>query len=102
MNTSGAKVLCAQTAFKIQGIDFDMSCSATSAFDNIRMITAITAAENMIIYGFDVPNTFQTNIEEKPYERVYISIPPFYLEYFLASGPTILCLEHLLMSYASK
>eukprot|EP00957_Ditylum_brightwellii_P021648 1632567-Ditylum_brightwellii.AAC.1 len=46
------------------------------------MIIAIAAAENMIIYGLDVSNTFQTNIEEKTYERVYISIPLFYLEYF--------------------
>eukprot|EP00957_Ditylum_brightwellii_P192449 14651818-Ditylum_brightwellii.AAC.1 len=98
----GAKVLCAQPAFKIQDIDFDVSYSPTSAFDNIRMIIAIAAAESMIIYGLDMSNAFQTNIEEKPYERVYDSIPLFYLEYLLESGPIILCSEHLLMSYASK
>eukprot|EP00957_Ditylum_brightwellii_P056377 4273620-Ditylum_brightwellii.AAC.1 len=33
------------------------------------MIIATAAAESMIIYGLDVPNAFQTNVEEKPYER---------------------------------
>eukprot|EP00957_Ditylum_brightwellii_P205449 15343941-Ditylum_brightwellii.AAC.1 len=51
------------------------------------MIIAIAAAENMIIYGLDVSNAFQTNIEEKPYERVYISIPPLYLEYVFGKWP---------------
>eukprot|EP00957_Ditylum_brightwellii_P010900 826083-Ditylum_brightwellii.AAC.2 len=110
MNTSGAKVLRVQPAFKvklqntpnyyklytctvangssqIQGIDFDVSYSPTSAFDNIRMVIAIAAAENMIIYSLDVSNAFQTNIKEKPYERVYISILPFYLEYFFGKWP---------------
>eukprot|EP00957_Ditylum_brightwellii_P178210 13573914-Ditylum_brightwellii.AAC.1 len=76
MNTSGAKILHTQPVFKvklqnipncyelytgtvanglsqIQGIDFNVSYSPTSAFDNIRMIVAIAAAENMIIYGLD-------------------------------------------------
>eukprot|EP00957_Ditylum_brightwellii_P126181 9620302-Ditylum_brightwellii.AAC.1 len=45
------------------------------------MIIAIAAAENIIIYGIDVSSTFQTYIEEKLYERVYISTPLFYLKY---------------------
>eukprot|EP00957_Ditylum_brightwellii_P091340 6954428-Ditylum_brightwellii.AAC.1 len=72
---------------QIQGIDFDMSYSPTNAFDNIRMIIAIAAAENMIIYSLGVSNTFQTNIEEKLYERVCISIPLFYLDYFFGKWP---------------
>eukprot|EP00957_Ditylum_brightwellii_P172179 13107400-Ditylum_brightwellii.AAC.1 len=89
---SGAKVLRAQLAFKvtlqnapnyyelytrmvvngssqIKGIDFDVPFSPTSAFDNIKMIIAIAAAENIIIYSLDMLNIFQTNIKEKPYER---------------------------------
>eukprot|EP00957_Ditylum_brightwellii_P011877 894911-Ditylum_brightwellii.AAC.1 len=89
---SGAKVLYTQPVFKvklqnipnyykfytcmvaislaqIQGIDFDMYYLSTSAFDNFRMIIVIAATKNMIIYGLDVSNVFQTNIEEKPYDR---------------------------------
>eukprot|EP00957_Ditylum_brightwellii_P140583 10710319-Ditylum_brightwellii.AAC.1 len=36
------------------------------------MIITIAAAERMIIYDLDMSNAFQTNIEEKPYEREYI------------------------------
>ena len=41
----------------------------------------------MSVFSLDVCNAFQTDIESNPPERVHISIPPFYLEYFFAKWP---------------
>eukprot|EP00957_Ditylum_brightwellii_P166245 12656281-Ditylum_brightwellii.AAC.1 len=38
----------------------------------------------MLLFPLDVSNAFQTNIESIQAERVHISIPLFYLEFFFA------------------
>eukprot|EP00957_Ditylum_brightwellii_P100272 7641899-Ditylum_brightwellii.AAC.1 len=53
----------------------------------IRFVLAIAAAEGMLMLPLDVSNIFHTNIEFNPAERVHISIPPFYLEYFFTKWP---------------
>eukprot|EP00957_Ditylum_brightwellii_P122851 9367822-Ditylum_brightwellii.AAC.1 len=41
----------------------------------------------MSLFPLDVTNAFQTKIESNPSERVHISIPPLYLEYFFTKQP---------------
>eukprot|EP00957_Ditylum_brightwellii_P107626 8211233-Ditylum_brightwellii.AAC.1 len=65
---------------QVEGIDFYSSYAPTSFFENIRYILATPAAEGMDIYTVDVSNAFQTNIEDKVSDRIFITIPPFYLE----------------------
>ena len=71
----------------VQGIDFDASFAPTSFFVNIQFVLAIAAAETMSVFSLDVCNAFQTDIESNPPERVHISIPPFYVEYFFTKWP---------------
>eukprot|EP00957_Ditylum_brightwellii_P100707 7674766-Ditylum_brightwellii.AAC.1 len=63
MNTSGTLVLLVDALTFLQVPKFTM------LNQHSRMIIAIAVAEKMIIYGLDMSNAFQTNIEEKPYER---------------------------------
>ena len=56
----------------------------------------------MFVFPLDVSNALQTNIESNPSERVYISIPPFYLEYFFTNGLTILSKALQQTSFAFK
>eukprot|EP00957_Ditylum_brightwellii_P191797 14601051-Ditylum_brightwellii.AAC.1 len=41
----------------------------------------------MLAFPLDVSNAFQINIEPNPSERVHISVPPFYVEYFFTKWP---------------
>eukprot|EP00957_Ditylum_brightwellii_P080780 6143825-Ditylum_brightwellii.AAC.1 len=41
----------------------------------------------MLLFPLDVSNAFQTNFESNLAERIHISIPPFYLEYFYSKWP---------------
>ena len=72
---------------QIEGIDFEASYSPTSFWENIRFLLAIAAAQRMKIFTIDVSNAFQTNIEEQQKDCIWLSIPPFYLEWFSARYP---------------
>eukprot|EP00957_Ditylum_brightwellii_P064493 4894329-Ditylum_brightwellii.AAC.1 len=107
---SDSKIICTQPAFKVKlqeeanmyefytctaangasqvdGIDFEASYSPTSFWENIPFLLAIAAAECMCFFTIDVSNVFQTNIEEHTKDRNWLSIPPFYLDWFFACYP---------------
>eukprot|EP00957_Ditylum_brightwellii_P180605 13756954-Ditylum_brightwellii.AAC.1 len=72
---------------QVEGIDFDSSYAPTSFFENTRCILAIAADEGMDIYTLYFSNDFQTNIEDKVSDRILITIPPFYLEWYFHLFP---------------
>eukprot|EP00957_Ditylum_brightwellii_P052972 4016345-Ditylum_brightwellii.AAC.1 len=70
----------ANSVSQIEDIDFEVSYSLTSFWGNTCFILAIAAAECMLLFTIDVSNAFQTNIEEQTKDRIWLNIPPYYLE----------------------
>ena len=72
-----------------KGKDFDFSCSPTISHPALRMALAVTAATGRhdckII---DVKNCFQCDAI-KPHERLFITTPPCYIEWFKMRYPHI-------------
>ena len=72
---------CANGSIQVKGVDYFSSYAAISTADSIRISIAFAASRKMLIFGVDIGNCFQSNLQEVE-KRVYIKVPPLYLEWF--------------------
>ena len=72
----------------IQGIDFDQSCSPVAHYGALRINIYIEDMYWLAARILDVSNAFQ-NKNIPIHERVCVSPPPYYLDYFETSYPNI-------------
>jgi len=63
------------------------SYSPAGSIDSIRMLLSLAASKRWILNVLDISNAFQTSITFDPNERTYLSLPPFYLEWFRSQWP---------------
>jgi hypothetical protein len=78
---------CADGSKQQQYIDFNESYTPVGSIDSIRAILCYAAATNLTINVMDISNAFQSSIIFDPTERVYLSLPPKFLEWFLHKWP---------------
>lgn len=79
---------CANGAPQLQGIDFDESYAPVAGACPVRTQLAISASWNLIVGVIDVTNAFQNTILP-PHKREYVTLPPYYLEWFKRRHPLI-------------
>ena len=72
----------------IQGIDFDQYYSPVEHSDSFRINIAIAAMHRLSVRILDVSNAFQ-NTHVPNHERVCVSPPPYYIEWFERSHPNV-------------
>jgi hypothetical protein len=70
-----------------ENIDFTNSYSPVGSIDSIRLLLSLAASNHWTLNVLDISNAFQTSIIFDPNERTYLSLPPFYLEWFKAQWP---------------
>ena len=79
---------CANGISHIQGIYFDHSYSLLAHADSLRINIAISAVHRLTAKILDVINAFQ-NLNVPIHERVYVSPPPYYLDWFEKPYPNV-------------
>lgn len=72
---------CADGSTQQEYIDF------TDSIDSIHVLLNIAASSSLTISILDVSNAFQNSIIFDATERVYISLPPLFLEWFKHQWP---------------
>jgi len=68
-------------------VDFTDSYSPVASIDSIRLLFNLAAASGLIISIIDTSNAFQNSIIFDASERVYLSLPPLYLNWFRQQWP---------------
>ena len=81
----------------IEVVDFNFSYSPVSIIISLFIVIAITFVECLNIFVLDISNAFENTILPNPEERVYISLPHIYLEFFTRKWP-----KHPLVPINSK
>jgi hypothetical protein len=75
---------CADGSKQQQYIDFNESYAPVGSIDSIRAIICYAAATSLVLNVMDISNAFQTSIIFDPSERVYLSLPPKFLDWFMS------------------
>jgi hypothetical protein len=70
-----------------QYLDFNESYSPIGSIDSVRLILALSATLCLTLHVLDISNAFQNSIIFDPDERVYLSLPPFFLDWFHPQWP---------------
>ncbi len=78
---------CADGSKQQQYIDFNESYAPVGSIDSIRTIICYAAANSLTINVMDISNAFQSSIVFDPSERVYLSLPPKFLDWFTSKWP---------------
>jgi hypothetical protein len=78
---------CADGSPMKENIDYFNSYSPVGSIDSIRLLLAIAASRKLRLNVLDISNAFQTSVVFDPDERTYITLPPFYLEWFHHNWP---------------
>jgi len=65
-----------------EDIDYTNSYSPVGSIDSIRLLLAIAASRKLKLNVLDISNAFQTSVVFDPDDRTYITLPPFYFEWF--------------------
>ena len=68
-------------------MDFSDSYSPVASIDSIQLLLNLAAASGLIISILDISNAFQNSIIFDASERVYLSLPPLYLDWFRQQWP---------------
>jgi len=68
-------------------VDFSDSYSPVASIDSIQLLLNLAAASGLIISILDISNAFQNSIIFDASERVYLSLPPLYLDWFRQQWP---------------
>ena len=79
---------CANVSYHIQCIDYYQSYSPVAHEDSIRINISIVAMHRFTASILDVSNAFH-NTNVPIHERVFVSPPPYYLDYFEISHPNV-------------
>jgi len=77
---------CANGSTMIKGLDYTESYAAIAVIDSCRIVIAIASRYGLVIYIIDIKNAFQTTLLH-PNERIYLHLPPFYLQWFRETYP---------------
>jgi len=78
---------CADGSTQRENVDFTDSYSPVASIDSLRLLQNLAASENLLISILDISNAFQNSIVFDATERVYLSLPPLYLEWFRQQWP---------------
>jgi hypothetical protein len=78
---------CADGSTQRENIDFTNSYSPVASIDSIRLLMNLAAASGLLISILDISNAFQNSIIFDASERVYLSLPPLYLDWFHMQWP---------------
>jgi hypothetical protein len=70
-----------------QYLDFVESYSPVESIDSIRLMLALSASLQYKLHVLDISNAFMNSVIFDPEERVYLSLPPFYLNWFRSQWP---------------
>jgi hypothetical protein len=73
---------CANGSNMKQFIDFTDSYSPVGPIDSLCLILALSASLCLTLHVLDISNAFQNRVIFNLDERVYLSLPLFYLEWF--------------------
>ena len=79
---------CENRNYHIQDIDFDQSYSPVAHSDSFRINIAIAATHRINVRILDVSNVFP-NRNFPIHERVCVSTPPYYIDWFEISYPNV-------------
>ena len=79
---------CVNGGPMIKGLHFDFSASPTVSYPALRTMIAIAAAFNLILASIDVTNCFQ-NTMIPPEKRIWIALPPRYMQWFKKTYPDV-------------
>ena len=77
----------------IEGFDFTVSYVHVAGIRSLCIIISIASAEVLVIFVLYISNAYQNIILTNPAERVYISLPYLYLDWYKRKWP-----EHPLAS----
>ena len=80
--------MCADGSKQQQGIDFEYSYSPTTGAPAVKFVLAIAAAYGWIISIIDIVNCFQSTLIPEE-ERLVISTPPKYIDWFKRRYPKV-------------
>jgi hypothetical protein len=78
---------CADGSPMKENIDYVNSCSPVGSIDSNRLILAIATSRKMKLNVLDISNALKTSVVFDPTERTCITLPPFYLKWFLYNWP---------------
>ena len=78
---------CANRSTMVKGLDYKESYAAIAVIDSCRIVIAIASRYGLIIFITDIKNAFQTTLLH-PSERIYLHLPPYYLQWFNETYPT--------------
>jgi len=78
---------CADGSTQKENIDFQDSYSPVGSIDSIRILLNLAASAGLLISIMDISNAFQNSIIFDASERVYISLPPLYMDWFRQQWP---------------
>ena len=71
----------------MDGVNFQESYAPVDHLESLHMILCLAASQCLTCHVLDISNTFQNPIIFDPSERVYITLPPWYLEFFQRKWP---------------
>ena len=86
--------LCADGSKMLAGVHFDESYSPVCNGSSFCHAICLASVLAMVFYFIDADNAFQTNFIEDPSSRHYLSLPPYYLEWFKSLWPNHPILLH--------
>ncbi len=78
---------CVDGSTQKENIDYTDSYSPVGSIDSVRILLSIAAYSGLLISIMDISNAFQNSIIFDATERVYISLPPLYLDWFRQQWP---------------
>lgn len=78
---------CADGSVQQEYINFTDSYSPVASIESIRVLLNVAASNGLIVSILDISNAFQNSIIFDTTEKVYMSLPPLYLEWFKHQWP---------------
>jgi len=78
---------CANGSTQRENVDYTDSYSPVASIDSIRLLLNLAAASGFLISILDISNAFQNSIIFDASERIYLSLPPLYLDWFHQQWP---------------
>ena len=78
--------MCANGSKQVKGIDFGYSWSPVMGASALRMTLLYAAVERLCLAILDIENCFQNTLVE-PEDRVVVTLPNFYMEWFRQEYP---------------
>ena len=71
----------------LEVVDFTFSYAPADGIRFPHIIIEISSTEGLIIFFLDISNVFQNAILPNPAERIYLSLPYLYLDWYKINFP---------------